>query len=153
MPVQSRKIVIGEFCFWEVDQRFTRESGTLENDATIAGTNPDVYWDTVIGQAVRLVGTQWRFASAAEVIAATIEGVILDGEPVLLADAIAADGVTLQQYAILARGPALLNQGRIPLADIYGDTYTLAQYLAAVATLNIYSKKIAATANTSTQTT
>jgi hypothetical protein len=96
-----------------------------------------------------LVSSQWQFASSAEVTAGNVDGFVLDGE--ILSAAMAAGDLTAFLYAVLARGPALVNEGRIPVNDVYGVAIVEADYISACESLLIYTK-VQPTV-TSTQTT
>ena len=150
MPVQSRRIQPSELFFWENDLRYTRESGTLENDVTTAGTADDIPVTTeLLGQPLRLVSDQWQFASSAEVGSGDVDGFVVDG-PVLGA-ALAAGEITPDKYSIIARGPALAYEGRIPATDVYGVVIVEAEYIAELEVHSIQTKKVPPV--TSTQTT
>jgi len=137
--VQSLGVVPGELFFGELDHRYTRVSGTLENDGTIAGTQPDL--TLTKGQLVGLPvlkDTTWRFATAAEVATNTAEmGFVISGEAI---NDMEADDVTGSEYAILVRGPAFYNEGMRPAADAYGAAITDAQYRALAKRLDIIGK-------------
>jgi len=139
MASNTRRLAVSEFAFYEVDQRYTRESGTLENDATVAGTSPSIAaTQELIGQPLRLVSAQWQFASTADVTAGNVDGFVVDSKQ--LPAAMAAAAITVLPYAILARGPALINEGRIPALDVYGDAITSSEYVTAAEALNIQTK-------------
>jgi hypothetical protein len=132
MASNSRRLRPAEFAIWENDHRYTRETGTIENDTTTAGTAASIAVTTeLLGQPLRLVSSQWQFASSAEVTAGNV--------------------LTAFLYAVLARGPALVNEGRIPVNDVYGVAIVEADYISACESLLIYTK-VQPTV-TSTQTT
>ena len=151
----TNKTVPGEWLFSESNYQFTRESGTLENDATIAGTQADVNLTKteLVGLPV-LKDTTWRFATQAEVAAAdpigdggTEEwGFVIGGEPT---GDMAADDVTGIEYAILARGPAIINLDMIPTNDAYGTALVAADYALLAKKLGI--KAVSSPATTTLQ--
>ena len=128
--------VPGEWLFSELDYRYTRESGTVQNDATKAGTAADLALTKgeLVGQPILKAGSQWEFATAAEVTSAdpigdggTEEwGFVISGEDEA---AMAADDVSAVPWALLVRGPAIINQGQIPALDVYGGSIVVADYV------------------------
>jgi len=133
----------GEFLFSESNYIYNRISATVENDATIAGTSPDVDLSAsaLIGLPV-LKDTTWRFATAAEVAAAdplgdggTEEwGFIVEGTAVNLA----ADEVS-DVMAIITQGPAIINSDLIPATDPYGAAISSTAYQTLAKKLGIKS--------------
>lgn len=148
--VKELGVVPGELFFGEYDHRYTRVSGTIENDATIAGTQPDLTFTKgeLVGLPV-LKDTTWRFATAAEVATNTAEmGFIISGEAIT---DMAADDVSPSPYAILVRGPAFYNEGMAPTTDAYGAAISAANYRALAKRLDIIGK--ASPSTTTEQTT
>ena len=144
--------VPGELIFGEWDHRYTRESGTIENDATTAGTSPHITLarGALVGIPLKKVSGQWQFASAADLAtpSTTVFGFLISGQPITdLADT----AITGSEYAILAQGPAFMNEGEIPANDAYGDAIDAADYIAAAVALRI--KTIPSPETTITQTT
>jgi len=152
MAIQSRTIQPGEVFFGEYDFRYTRISGTIENDSTTGAAAAIVVADP-IGQPVVLDGSgQLRFANAAEVATGgVVTGFVQDGPPIT--DSLAANAITVDQYSIIDRGPALLNIGRIPAEDVYGDAINAAAYAADAELLNIKAVNSVADGTSSVQTT
>lgn len=132
----------GEFLFSESNYIFCRDSGILKNATAQAGTNPDVDLtaEEVIGQPLRYVSDGlYRFATAAEVASAAPSisqrwGFVISGEPT---GALDNDDVTGTEYAILVRGPAIINEDKIPANDVYGAAITASAYIALCKALQI----------------
>jgi hypothetical protein len=131
----SRPLVPGEFIIEERSEAFCRESSVIKNDATEAGTGDDIAnIDDITGQPVKKSGNDWLFASAASVAGGDVDGFLVDGDPIV---DMAGDTFTDWQYPILARGPAILNKGRIPATDVYGSAINAALYVTAAEALNM----------------
>jgi|CXWL01.1.fsa_nt_gi hypothetical protein len=141
----SNGIKPGEWLFSESNYIHTRDSGKLKNATAQAGTSPDVNLTAsqIIGLPVRWVSSKlYRFATAAEVTAATIAidekwGFIISGEPT---GALDNDVVTGTEYAILVRGPAIINSDLMPVNDPYGGAFVKADYILLCEALNIATK-------------
>ena len=147
--IDYKGYVPGDLIIYELNQLYTRESSQIQNDATTGGSGEITVTNReLLGQPVKLNGAVWEFASAANVTAGTVDGVIVSGPEI---NALSADELTSSPYAILARGPAVINEGKIPAEDVYGSAITAAEYITAVEALDIQTKPDPNT--TSTQTT
>jgi hypothetical protein len=151
----DKLLVPGDFIVHEHSQTYCRESAKIVNDSTTAGTVSDglATKEDVTGQPVKKLvadtsGDDWKFASADDVAAGDVDGFLVDGEPV---SELIGDGITDWEYPILARGPAIINEGRVPATDVYGSVIDKTKYLEAALALNITSKPVPT--KTSTQTT
>lgn len=140
----SNGIRPGDWLFSESNYIYTRESGYLKNATSQAGTNPDVELSSsqLIGMPVRKVSDRlFRFATAAEVAAAApagdqIWGFVIEG---VATGALDNDVVTGTEYAILMRGPAIVNDDLMPVNDPYGAAFDAAEYKILLRALNINS--------------
>lgn len=152
VKTQSLGKVPGELIFGEWDHRYTRESGTIENETGTAGTSADITLarGALIGIPVKKVSGQWQFASAADLASpsTTVFGFLISGQPIT---DLAATEITGSEYAILAQGPAFMNEGEIPANDAYGDAITASDYIAAAVALRI--KTLPSPVTTTEQTT
>lgn len=146
---ETKGYVPGDLIIYELDQLFTRESASVQNDSTTGGTYGAITIDDteLLGQPVKLTSGVWEFASAANVTAGTVNGIIVSGDEIT---ALAADASTSGKYAILARGPAVINEGKIPALDVYEDAITAADYITAVEALDIQTKPAPSTTETQT---
>lgn len=136
----------GEWLFSESNYQYTRDSAKLKNATAQAGTSPDVSLtpSQLIGLPVRKVSAGiYRFATAAEVTSANPSidekwGFIVSGESAT--GALDNDEVTGTEYAIIVRGPAIVNSSLMPVADPYGGAFVLADYILLCEALNIATK-------------
>jgi len=154
VKTQTLGKVPGELFFGEWDHRYTRESGTIENDGTTAGTSPDITLGRgeLIGIPLKKASGQWQFASAADLATpgSTVFGFLISGQPIT---ELAADEITGSEYAILVQGPAFMNESEIPANDAYGDAIDAADYIAAARALPVPVKTLPSPETTVTQTT
>lgn len=141
-----------ENVLYEVNSIFTRESSTLTNDETTGGTAGAITLADPIGTPVKKTsGGVWQFASGANVTTGTatnFDGIVIAGPAIT---ALAINTATAEEYTILARGPALINEGLIPTTDAYGDAIVEADYISGVNRLNI--ETVADPSTTTEQTT
>ena len=140
----SNSVKPGEWLFSESNYIYTRESGKLKNATAQAGTSPDVSLTSgqLIGIPVRKVSAGlFRFATAAEVAAAApamdeVWGFVIEG---VATGALDNDVFTGTEYAILMRGPAIVNDDLMPVNDPYGGAFDAAEYKLLLRALNINS--------------
>jgi len=130
----------GEFVYEMFSEVHCTKSAKVQNDSTVggaaatnvaAGLNP-------VGQPVRLASGVWEFSSEVLIDAGTIHGVIIDDTPVLGQDnlGLAANATTIENRRILVKGPATINDNKIPTTDIYGTALDAAAKAAYITALN-----------------
>lgn len=107
-----------DFVKYELDQRYTRVTGTVKNKtggSIVAGAIKP-------GQPLNLNGTQWETVDVGG--ESGVDGFFVDHR---IPEALANDAVTALEYQILVRGPALVNLDAVPV-DTDGTTgaFTLA---------------------------
>jgi hypothetical protein len=138
---------LGDLVIWEAYQDYCRESGTIENSSAVAAT---LEATDPVGYPLKSDGSGgYAFAEAGD--EANVIGLLLAQEtiPVVASGGAARTG---NPYAILARGPAIVNEDQIVVADIIdGSAMTLATIKTALAALDIVCR--AEPTKSSTQTT
>ncbi len=119
--------VSGDLVKFETNQHYTRVSSVLTNaevGALSAISDP-------IGYPVRYNSGDWELIVAGD--EADADGVIVEGDPI---EALDAAATTAGLYAILARGPAVIDADQIASADSEAATFTVADIVAALEALN-----------------
>lgn len=121
-PPQTEGPYVKDLVDFEVYERFTRTSGTLENPSGVTAI-ADL---SLLGQPVKDVAGQWTLVEAADI--ANAEGIVLSTDSIDLA----ASGITTEEYVILTDGPAVVVQDYLPAADCLAAAITLASFVAAL---------------------
>jgi hypothetical protein len=116
--------VTGDLVKREFDQLYCRVNAKVRN--VLGGVSTAIA--DPIGMPVKLNGTIWELIVAADIANAT--GIIVEGPPI---PALADDAYTSDEYAILTRGPAVLDSAQIAATDCNGDAITNATAVAALA--------------------
>jgi hypothetical protein len=128
---------LGDFLIHEESQEYCRESITLTNDESAAGSFE-------IGFPLLESGGTWTPARTAE--HASVDGVLLEN-----VDNLAAAGTKV--VAVLRRGPAVINQNKLPAADYADAAFVAAELVARLAALSPPIIAKSEPTKTSTQTT
>jgi len=79
----------------------------------------------ILGQPVKLNGTAMEFVLATD--EANAEGIVYAKEKVTLTTA----ATSTKEYAVITRGPALINEDELPAADVAGTSFTVATLVTA----------------------
>jgi hypothetical protein len=114
----------GDFLLHKESNAYCLEGQAITSVGAIAAQN-------VIGQPVKLVTGNWTFVLALD--EANAEGFVVQGPP---CPAVGAGGTTPAQYTIVARGPAVCNEDKIPATDTAGTAMTAATLITAGNGLN-----------------
>lgn len=126
-PLNDR-VRVYDFVKAELWQPFCRASGTIKNQGTGALTAGQI---TVGYPLVRISEGVWRTALQAD--QAAFHGFFIDEG---LHEALASAATTVGKYQILERGPAIINQDRLPATDTDGAAFTRATLVATALALN-----------------
>lgn len=143
LPVFTQGQHVSDFLKWFVDERYCMLAATIKNVTGVTVAAGAI----VPGTPLKLNGSQWETTDAAD--AGTVDGFYVDQRR---HESLVDDAITAKRYAILVRGPALINKNAIPVNDltVTPDPYTLATIVTQAATLGIQCLAEAATVETQT---
>lgn len=120
----------------EYDTRITRNSGTIKNPSATTAAQGAIQ----VGYPVKLVGTQWTLLLSGD--EANVGGLYL-GDPATqpFMEALIQNAVSKLPQQILDRGPAVIDQSKIPLTDVAGAAFNIATLVTTLATQDILTLK------------
>lgn len=129
-PTLTKNSSASDLIRWEADDagRFTRTSAVLTND-----TGADLAEDAMgIGYPLKEAAGVWTPALTGE--EASIDGVLVDERVI---PAIANAAATESEYAILRRGPAVVNEGELAVNDVEDAAFVAANFVSRLNALDI----------------
>lgn len=134
----------GEFVYEMFSEVHCTKSVIVENDTTVgaAAALDATEAKNPVGQPVYLNSGVWEIADEPYIDAGNISGIIIDEAPLEDVDGtpLAANETSLFKRTILVKGPATINDNKIPAKDLYGtslDATAKTNYITAVNALGI----------------
>lgn len=142
-PLQTETNRVSDFLKWMVEERFCQLSATITNSTGVAVARGAIIPGTPLAES----GGVWSTVNAGS--EANIDGVYVDQRT---CEALGIGAVSTKQYAILARGPALVNKDALVVNDLTAtpDPYVNADIVTRLAVLDIQVLKEPATRQTQT---
>lgn len=131
MSALLEKLYLYDILAWAIRWDYCVERATIKNTLGQSETISDV-----IGLPLKFVTDHYEIADDADV--GTVDAILVGLTDGALQEVTLANNATsADEYFILVRGPAIINQDKIHASDPEGDAYTMATLVATLKTLGI----------------